>query len=115
MSTVEVATTLWDLRVAGQEIQDMGGAHTSAAAVIDHVDVAAANDRPAQIGIGATGFSSAYKTAASAVHRMLTSNAASLNDSGRALIWCADQNYARADDDVKSYFDSLNRADTDHD
>lgn len=115
MSTVEIATTLWDLRVAGQEIQDMGGAHTSAASTVSGVDAGPPNKRPEEIGLGADGFATAYSTAAAAVQAMLNSNADALHDSGQALIWCADQNYARADDDVRSHFDSLNKADTDHD
>ncbi|QDH10902.1 hypothetical protein FE634_21745 [Nocardioides dongxiaopingii] len=114
MTDTTLATTLWDLKVAGQEIQDMGAAHSAASAVVSGMDPTGANDRPGTVGLGADAFSGAWNEAAAAVVSMLTANAALLADCGNALIWCADNNYAVADDEVRGYFDLLDAADPDH-
>jgi hypothetical protein len=111
----QLAVDLWHLRVAGLEFQDMGEVHTNAKSVVGSVDPSQALRRPDGVGWTGDGFLASWLDARDAVVSMLKTNADSLDDSGRALIWCADKLYAGADEDVRDRFDALNKADREHD
>ena len=107
---------LWNIRVAGLEVQDMGKAHRQARHIIDGVDPGnALRERGDSIGMGPDGFLSAWIALQAAASAMLSNNADSLHDAGQALIWCAEKLNPQVDQDAQERFDSLDRMDHIHD
>lgn len=103
----ELGTDLYELVTAGHAFQGMGQVHQSAAGTVSGVDPSSAFSRPEEVGMGSTGFSDAWASAAHSVVAMLQTNGESLDDCGQALIWCAEVLFAGADQDAKDRFTRL--------
>lgn len=109
MSDEELAVDLHDLWFAEQSLDLMAESHFSASLTVALVEASYALSRPESIGVGATGFTSAFDAVKGQLNEVLNTNHANLQDSAAAIRLCI-ADYTATDAGVKTELDKRKEA-----